>query len=197
MRKEDVADGEQTQIGARVDAGVYRAFRQWVEDENGGRAYSNVGDALERAMLEYMTDDDLHETVEQIDDQTKRNEALLRKVLTQVDADTAQKEKGVTTETPADTSVPQGKNPGDRKLRELHVVRSLYQSDGAGKWHADTIKEAVREVAGVSTQQTVQSYLEAITDTRAFTPTRQGNTWRMDGDATRELLAEHGLEVAP
>jgi len=197
MRKEDVADGEQTQIGARVDAGVYRAFRQWVEDENGGRAYSNVGDALERAMLEYMTDDDLHETVEQIDDQTKRNEALIRKVLTQVDGDSAQKEKGVTTETPGDTSVPQGKNPGDRKLRELHVIRSLYQSDGAGKWHADTIKEAVREVAGVSTQQTVQSYLDAITDTRAFTPTRQGNTWRMDGDATRELLAEHGLEVTP
>ena len=94
MRKDDVASGEQTKVGARVDGGVYAAFREWVEDENGGRAYSNVGSALERAMLEYMDDDTLHETVDKIDTQTTKNEALLRQVLDRLDGGDAQKVKG-------------------------------------------------------------------------------------------------------
>ena len=43
MRKDDVAEGEQTQIGARVERGVYAAFRQWVKDDNGGPGDTEVG----------------------------------------------------------------------------------------------------------------------------------------------------------
>lgn len=192
MRKDDVASGEQTQIGARVDGGVYAAFREWVEDENGGRAYSNVGSALERAMLEYMDDDKLHETVDKIDTQTTKNEALLRQVLDRLDGEGAQKVKGQNSN--SDT-VPKGKNPGDRKARELHVIRALYVSDGSDKWHEKPIREAIREVAGVSSPQTVDDYLESITDTRAFMTSRQANTWRMDREAVQEMLREHALEV--
>jgi len=196
MRKEDVAEGEQAKVGARVDAGVYRAFREWVEDTNGGRAYSNVGSALERAMLEYMDDDELHETVEQIDDQTTRNEALLRQVLDRLDGDDGQKVKGeVTDSATTDTGVPKGKNPGDRKKRELHVIRALYLSDGADMWHEEPIREAIQEVAGVSSPQTVDDYLEAIVNSRAFMSSRQANTWRMDRGAVQEMLREHNIEV--
>jgi len=193
VRKDDVAAGEQTQIGARVDQGVYAAFRQWVKDENGGRAYSNVGSALERAMLEYMDDDTIDETVRSIDAQTRKNEALLRQLLSRMDGDDAQKVKGQITKT--DTGVPKGKNPGDRKERELHVIRALYASDGAESWKAQTIKAAVREVAGVSSPQTVDDYLQSIVNTRAFMTSRQPNTWVMDRDAVADMLAEHGLEV--
>jgi hypothetical protein len=192
MRKDDVAEGEQTQIGARVDRGVYTAFRQWVKDENGGRAYSNVGSALERAMLEYMSDDNIEDTVTEIDAQTRKNEALLRQVLSRIDGDEAQKVKGQIKNT---DEVPQGKNPGDRRRRELHVIRALYESDGAESWQAETIKEAIREVAGVSSPQTVDDYLASIVDTRAFMTSRKPNRWLMDRDAVVDMLAEDGLEV--
>jgi hypothetical protein len=192
MRKEDVAEGEQSKVGARVDAGVYRAFREWVEDTNGGRAYSNVGSALERAMLEYMDDDELHETVEQIDDQTAKNEALLRQVLSRLDEDGGQKVKAKTTDS---DGVPKGKNPGDRKKRELHVIRALYVSDGADMWHEEPIREAIQEVAGVSSPQTVDDYLQSIVNSRAFMSSRQANTWNMDREAVREMLSEHSIEV--
>jgi len=195
MRKEDVAEGEQTKVGARVDRGVYAAFREWVEDTNGGRAYSNVGSALERAMLEYMDDDELHETVAQIDDQTKQNEALLRQVINRIENADGQKVKGQITDSDGAAKVPKGKSPGDRKERELHVIRALYQSDGADKWHVETIKEAVQEVAEVSTPQTVDDYAESITDTQAFMSTRKPNTWRMDRDAVVELLSKNGIPV--
>jgi len=192
MRKDDVAEGEQTQIGARVDRGVYAAFRQWVKDENGGRAYSNVGSALERAMLEYMSDDDIGDTVTGIDAQTRKNEALLRQVLSRMDGGDAQKVKGKIKNT---DEVPQGKNPGDRRRRELHVIRALYESDGAESWQAETIKEAICEVAGVSSPQTVDDYLASIVDTRAFMTSRKPNRWLMDRDAVVDMLAEDGLEV--
>jgi len=192
MRKDDVAEGEQTQIGARVDRGVYTAFRQWVKDENGGRAYSNVGSALERAMLEYMSDDNIEDTVTEIDAQTRKNEALLRQVLSRMDGGDAQKVKGKIKNT---DEVPQGKNPGDRRRRELHVIRALYESDGAESWQAETIKEAIREVAGVSSPQTVDDYLASIVDTRAFMTSRKPNRWLMDRDAVVDMLAEDGLEV--
>lgn len=190
VRKRDVASGEQSKVGARVDEGVYGAFRDWVEETN-GRRYSEVGSALERAMLEYMSDDELTETVEEISTQTELNEALLRKVLNRMDGQNAQKEKGKTT---AD-AVPKGKNPGDRKKRELHVIRALYQSDGADMWHNDTIEEAIREVAGVSSPQIVADYLESITNSRAFMSSRKPNTWRMDRDAVAEMLEEHRVEL--
>ena len=194
MRKEDVASGEQTKVGARVDEGVYAAFREWVEDTNGGRAYSNVGSALERAMLEYMDDDELHETVDKIDTQTAKNEALLRQVLDRLDGEHAQKVKGQNSNSDS-VSVPQGKNPGDRKKRELHVIRALYVSDGSDMWHEKPIREAIQEVAGVSSPQTVDDYLESIVNTRAFMSSRQANTWRMDRDAVREMLSENAIEV--
>jgi hypothetical protein len=192
VRKEDVASGEQTKVGARVDSGVYAAFREWVEDTNGGRTYSNVGSALERAMLEYMDDDKLHETVDKIDTQTTKNEALLRKVLSRLDDENAQKVKGDNLES---TTVPQGKNPGDRKKRELHVIRALFASDGADMWHEEPIREAIQEVAGVSSPQTVDDYLQSIVNSRAFMTTRQPNTWRMDREAVSEMLAEHSIEI--
>ena len=192
MRKEDVASGEQTGMGARVDSGVYDAFKTWVKETNGGRAYSNVGSALERAMLEYMDDDTLHETVEEIDEQTTKNEALLRQVLGRLDETGGQKVKGQTT---ASSAVPKGKNPGDRKKRELHVIRALYVSDGADMWHEEPIREAIQEVAGVSSPQTVDDYLQSIVNSRAFMSSRQANTWRMDRGAVREMLAEHSIEV--
>lgn len=192
MRKEDVASGEQTGIGARVDSGVYAAFKEWVEDTNGGRVYSNVGSALDRAMLEYMADDKLNETVDKIDDQTVKNEALLRQVLDRLDGDDAQKVKDLNSDS---ASVPKGKNPGDRKKRELHVIRALYVSDGADMWHEEPIREAIQEVAGVSSPQTVDDYLQSIVNSRAFMSSRQANTWRMDRGAVREMLAEHSIEV--
>ena len=192
MRKEDVASGEQTGIGARVDSGVYAAFKEWVEDTNGGRVYSNVGSALDRAMLEYMADDKLNETVDKIDDQTVKNEALLRQVLDRLDGDDAQKVKDLNSDS---ASVPKGKNPGDRKKRELHVIRALYVSDGADMWHEEPIREAIQEVAGVSSPQTVDDYLQSIVNSRAFMSSRQANTWNMDRGAVREMLAEHSIEV--
>ena len=192
MRKEDVASGEQTGMGARVDSGVYDAFKTWVKETNGGRAYSNVGSALERAMLEYMDDDTLHETVEEIDEQTTKNEALLRQVLGRLDETSGQKVKGQST---ASSNVPKGKNPGDRKKRELHVIRALYVSDGADMWHEEPIREAIQEVAGVSSPQTVDDYLQSIVNSRAFMSSRQANTWRMDREAVREMLGEHSIEV--
>ena len=192
MRKEDVASGEQTGIGARVDSGVYAAFKEWVEDTNGGRVYSNVGSALDRAMLEYMDDDKLNETVDKIDDQTVKNEALLRQVLDRLDGDDAQKVKDLNSDS---ASVPKGKNPGDRKKRELHVIRALYVSDGADMWHEEPIREAIQEVAGVSSPQTVDDYLQSIVNSRAFMSSRQANTWRMDREAVREMLVEHSIEV--
>ena len=192
MRKEDVASGEQTGIGARVDSGVYAAFKEWVEDTNGGRVYSNVGSALDRAMLEYMADDKLNETVDKIDDQTVKNEALLRQVLDRLDGDDAQKVKDLNSDS---ASVPKGKNPGDRKKRELHVIRALYVSDGADMWHEEPIREAIQEVAGVSSPQTVDDYLQSIVNSRAFMSSRQANTWRIDRGAVREMLAEHSIEV--
>ena len=192
MRKEDVASGEQTGMGARVDSGVYDAFKTWVKETNGGRAYSNVGSALERAMLEYMDDDTLHETVEEIDEQTTKNEALLRQVLGRLDETSGQKVKGQST---APSDVPKGKNPGDRKKRELHVIRALYVSDGADMWHEEPIREAIQEVAGVSSPQTVDDYLQSIVNSRAFMSSRQANTWRMDREAVEEMLREHSIEV--
>jgi hypothetical protein len=188
--RSDYTTGETTPIGARVDSGIYAAFREWVE-EQAGKQYSEVGSALERAMLEYMEEDQIDTQLGELSDQTAKNEALIRKVLSRLNGDDLEKEK----EKAISSDPPAGKSPGDRRERELHVIRAVLASDGGENktWTASTLGEAVREVAGVSSQRSVDSYVEAITDTRAFIATGAAQQWRLDHAAARSLLAENDI----
>jgi len=185
--RSDYAVGERVKVGCYADKGVYRAFRNWVEAQT-GKQYAEVGRALERAMLEYMDDDRIQDQLGDIDAQTRKNEALLRQVLTQLDGDTDERKRRNS------NSVPQGKSPGARKRRELLVIQALCQMDGK-KFNRETITEAVREVAEVSSDKTIQSYLEAITDSQAFIPASGVGQWHLDRDAAYDLLTEYGIEV--
>jgi hypothetical protein len=188
--RSDYSTGDTTPVGARVDEGIYSAFRSWVEEQS-GKQWGEVGTALERAMLEFMEDKRVHDQLGELSDQTAKNEALLRQVLSQLDGDDLEKEK----EKVISSDPPAGKSPGDRRERELHVIRAVLASDGGAnkKWTASTLGEAVREVAGVSSQRSVDSYVKAITDTRAFIPTGAAQQWRLDHAAARSLLSEHDI----
>jgi sirohydrochlorin ferrochelatase len=180
----DLSTGERVKCGARVDEGVYTAFREWVEEQTGNQYYE-VGRALERAMLEYMTDDDTRQILEQ----TRQNEALLRQVLERVDGEKV-KEKSE----PGSATVPQGKDPGSRRQREAYVVRALLLN-GLEVVTLATLKEAIRETAEVSSQRTVKDYVDALTDTAAFQPHRTGNKWHFDHDGAREVLSRREVPV--
>jgi len=189
--RSDFTTGERVKVGARVDKGVYRAFRNWVEAQT-GKQYAEVGRALERAMLEYMDDDRLADELSDLSAQTAKNEALLRQVLTAVESEAGEKEKGKTGNYAVEA--PTGKSPGDRQGRELAVIAALYQMPGE-KFTKDTIAEAIRDVAGVSSDRTVQSYIESITDTQAFLSTGAVGVWRFDRPAAADLLKRNGQDV--
>lgn len=188
IERSDYATGERVKVGCRVDKGVYRGFRNWVEAQT-GKQYAEVGRALERAMLEYMDDDRLQDKLDGIDAQASKNEALLRQVLDRLESEGVEKESGNSNFEP-----PQGKSPGDRKARELAVIAAMVQMPGE-KFTRDTLEEAVRDVAGVSSEKTVRGYIDSITDSQAFVSTSKVGRWMIDRDAARELLARNGVEV--
>jgi len=179
----EVSTGERVKCGARVDNGVYTAFRQWVEDETGNQ-YAEVGRALDRAMLEYMTED----TIGKIHAQTKKNEALLRKVL---DNQNSKKEKEKRQTTSVD--VPQGKDPGSRREREGYVIQAVY-ANNPNEVTLEQLEQLITEVAGVSSDPTVSDYVQAIADTEAFQP-MPGNSWRFDPDGAIEVLERRGIPI--
>lgn len=198
MSFDDIASGDRKKCGAYVDGGVYDAFREWVEEQR-GEQYAEVGRALDRAMTEYMDKDraeriesrvdEVQDDVNDIADETKLNQALLRKVIDRLEDDTP-KNKSPN----LDREPPKGKSPGDRKKREMLVLEAIYRSD-ADEIRLGTVQEYVREVAGISSSQTVKDYAQQITGTRAFMSTRTPNTWRIDRDAAADLLEEHNLSV--
>jgi len=177
----DVTTGDRVKCGAHVDGGVYTAFRQWVEDET-GKQYMEVGRAIDRAMLEYMTDDKLAE----INEQTKKNEALLRQVLGRLDREKV-KEK-------TSQDVPKGKDPGSRREREGFVIQALL-GNGYQRVTRDILDQAVREVAEVSTDRTVKDYSESVTSTAAFQSHPNGNTWRFDTEGAKEVLRDRNIPI--
>lgn len=187
--RSDYATGDRAKVGAWVDDGIYSAFRNWVEEQH-GRQYAEVGDALERAMLEYMDDNRVQDQLAEIGAQTNKNEALLRQVLDRLETGAAEKEKANSNFGDA----PKGKSPGARKKREMLVIRALCQMPGE-KFRRESIGEAVREVAEVSSDKTVRGYIESITDTRAFVPSQTAGAWHIDREAAADLLADHGLEA--
>ena len=198
MSFDDVASGDRQKCGAYVDGGVYDAFREWVEEQR-GEQYAEVGRALDRAMLEYMDKDraerietklnEVQKDVDAVADETKLNQALLRKVIDRLENDTVENKSPN-----LDREPPKGKSPGDRKKREMLVIEAIYRS-GSEEIHLETVKEYVREVAGVSSSQTVKDYAQQITGTRAFMKSRTPNKWRVDRDAAADLLQEHNIKV--
>jgi len=178
-----------------VDDGIYTAFREWVVQQY-GEQYANVGRALDRAMLEYMDRDryariesevtQIRNEVDQLTEQTRKNEALLRQIQHAVGVETA-REKGKTEVTP-DLSVPTGKSPGDRREREHAVIRALRDAD-VRSIRGEALKEAIETVAGVSSAKTKQSYAGSITDTAAFR--QEGiNQWVFDPEGADEVLSQ-------
>lgn len=185
-------DGDRVRCGARVDDGIYTEFREWVGDQY-GEQYANVGRALDRAMLEYMDRDryarieeelaDIQEQLTVIRDQTGKNEALQRQVLSAVSPEN----KGKVEITP-DIEVPTGKSPGDRREREQAVIRALKQAEVERIGKAG-LHDVIEKVAGVSSQKSKESYVESITDTEAFRPETPG-VWALDPEGAEEVLAQ-------
>jgi len=198
MTFDDIATGDRQKCGAYVDGGVYDAFREWVEEQR-GEQYAEVGRALDRAMMEYMDKDraerietkvdDVQGEVNELSNETQLNQALLRKVISRLDDETPKNKRPN-----LDREPPKGKSPGDRKQREMLVIEAIYRSDTT-EIRLETVQEYVREVAGVSSPQTVKDYAQQITGTRAFMSTRTPNTWRIDRDAAADLFEEHNLQV--
>lgn len=179
----EVSTGDRVKCGARVDDGVYTAFRQWVEDETGNQ-YMEVGRALDRAMLEYMTDD----KTDAIHEQTKKNEALLRQVIDRLESEQVKEKRS------SDT-VPQGKDPGSRREREAFVIRELVTQQ-IDTVTLETLKQAIREVAGVSTTRTVKDYVEALTETAAFqSHPHQANAWYVDTNGAVDVLDRRNVPL--
>jgi len=187
MDPREIRTGEQTKVGARVDEGVYNEFLSWVK-ETTGRHYAEVGDALTRAMLEYMDDERVADDVKEIKDRTKQNEALLRQLRSELEK--KEREKRISTTDP----VPQGKDPGSRKKREVLVTKAVAKNGDVIS--LDGLKDAIKHVAEVSSTQTVKDYVESITATAALKPISRANHWRVDRDAVVELCEEHGVVTA-
>jgi hypothetical protein len=163
---------------------VYAAFREWVEEQT-GKQYNEVGNALERAMLEYM-DNDRYQRIEdelgEVKADVRKNQALLRKL---AESGTAEKQKG-------DFSAG-GNAPGSRRKREAIVIAGLLGNE-VETVHLETLKEAIQEFAKVSSDPTIRDYVDALTDTAAFQSHPRGNTWRFDHDGAREVCRNRGVE---
>jgi hypothetical protein len=156
-----------------------------VEDETGNQ-YMEVGRALDRAMLEYMTGNELTE----INEQAQLNEALLRKILDRLDGE---KEKEITTDTTS--AVPKGKDPGSRRQREAYVIHGII-ANGFEQVKLPTLKQAIKETAEVSSERTIKDYVEAITSTAAFqSHPRKAETWVVDYDGAREVLSNRNVAL--
>jgi hypothetical protein len=188
--RSDYTTGESAKVGAWVDEGIYTAFREWVEEQE-GKQYAAVGDALERAMLEYM-DKDRYERIESelsdVSAQGKKNEALLRQVLDRMDGE-KEREKRI-----SDDGPPQGKDPGSRRKREAHVIRAILVNEYETVTR-DVLAQAVKEVAEVSTNRIIKDYVGAITDTEAFQSHPKPSRWRFDADGAREVLESRGVTI--
>jgi len=188
--RSDFTSGETTPVGARVDSGIYEAFREWVEQQT-GKQYNEVGDALERAMLEYMDKDRyyrIERDVSEIQDQTCKNEALIRKVINRIDDEKERPNSNSNSDEP-----PAGKDPGSRRKREAHVVRGLLLND-MHTVRLETLEEAIREFAAVSSDKTIDGYVTALTKSQVFQSSQTPNTWRLDHDGAREFMSRQGIE---
>lgn len=191
IERGDYTTGERQKVGAYVDEGVYSAFRTWVEAQT-GKQYGSVGTAIERAMLEYMDDDKIDQKLQEIVEQTRKNEALLRKLEDRGVGENRKKEKGKTAE--FSDEVPKGKNPGDREAREMYVIRALVGMDG-DTVSRELVENAVRSVAGVKSDPTVEDYTKSITNSQAFTTSQVMGQWHIDEAGAKELLEKNGIPI--
>lgn len=195
IERGDYTTGERQKVGAYVDEGVYSAFRTWVEAQT-GKQYGSVGTAIERAMLEYMDDDKIDQKLKEILEQTRENGAHIRNLENRGVSENREKEKEKTGE--FSDEVPKGKNPGDREAREMHVIRALVKMDG-DTVSRELVENAVRSVAGVKSDPTVEDYTKSITTSQAFTTSQVMGQWHIDEAGAKELLEKNGipLEVDP
>jgi hypothetical protein len=187
VERRDVRSGEQTQVGARVDSGIYSAFRTWVEEET-GRCYSEVGSALERAMLEHMTEKRTVDRLKRIEKMTAETRALTRQLSAGgVDPD-AKKEREKQT-------IPTGKDPGSRRKRELCVLQAMLRSRMT-EFTRETVREFVEDVADVKSKPTVDDYTQSLLTSQAFvSDTDRAAYWLLDEAAVREQLESEGMDV--
>lgn len=180
--------GEKEKVGAYVDGGVYDAFREWVE-ETQGQQYGNVGDALTRAMLEYMDDERVEDELRELRQTAKHNNALLRKLRTELE----KKEKSGVFSDPADED--RGNAPGDRKRREAKVLKMVL-SQGLDRISQNDLEQAIRSAADVSSDPTIDDYLRALTQTKALTASRTADVFEVNHDAAAELCRSRGVPVS-
>jgi hypothetical protein len=179
--------GENEKVGAYVDSGIYAAFREWVEETH-GKQYGNVGEALNRAMLEYMEDERVEDELREMNETVRHNNALLRKLRTELE----KKEKsGVFSDTEDED---RGNAPGDRKRREAKVLNAVL-SQGIDRISQSDLEKAIRNAADVSSDPTIDDYLRALSQTKALTASRTADLFEINHEAAVEFCREHDVPV--
>lgn len=187
MKGRDVRSGDKQQVGARVDAGVYQAFLDWVE-ETQGRHHGEVGEALTRAMLEYMDDERVEDELTDLRKTVRHNNAMLKKVQTELEK---KQKEGVF----SDGGGPnRGNAPGDRQKREALVIKSVTEQN-LKKISQQDLKKAIRAAADVSSDPTVQDYVEALSQTDVFTSARTADVFEIDHEAAARICQQRGVPL--
>jgi len=187
VKGRDVRSGDKQQVGARVDAGVYQAFLDWVE-ETQGRHHGEVGEALTRAMLEYMDDERVEDELTDLRKTVRHNNAMLKKVQTELEK---KQKEGVF----SDGGGPnRGNAPGDRQKREALVIKSVTEQN-LKKISQQDLKKAIRAAADVSSDPTVQDYVEALSQTDVFTSARTADVFEIDHEAAARICQQRGVPL--
>jgi hypothetical protein len=187
VKGRDVRSGDKQQVGARVDAGVYQAFLDWVE-ETQGRHHGEVGEALTRAMMEYMDDERVEDELTDLRKTVRHNNAMLKKVQTELEK---KQKEGVFSDGGAPN---RGNAPGDRQKREALVIKSVTEQN-LKKISQKDLKKAIRAAADVSSDPTVQDYVEALSQTDVFNSARTADVFEINHEAAARICQQRGVPL--
>jgi len=187
VKGRDVRSGDKQQVGARVDAGVYQAFLDWVK-ETQGRHHGEVGEALTRAMMEYMDDERVEDELTDLRKTVRHNNAMLKKVQTELEK---KQKEGVFSD---DGAPNRGNAPGDRQKREALVIKSVTEQN-LKKISQKDLKKAIRAAADVSSDPTVQDYVEALSQTDVFNSARTADVFEINHEAAARICQQRGVPL--
>jgi len=118
----------------------------------------------------------------------RHNNAMLKKVQTELEK---KQKEGVF----SDGGGPnRGNAPGDRQKREALVIKSVTEQN-LKKISQQDLKKAIRAAADVSSDPTVQDYVEALSQTDVFTSARTADVFEIDHEAAARICQQRGVPL--
>ena len=151
-------------LQCRVSRETQNRFGEWL-DRIGQNQRGAYGYNVERAMEEYMDKDryaSIEERVDRIESVVAETNALVRSLLT------AEKEKAVFLD-----DIPNGNTPAARRQRENLAIKKLGEMAAEKKqrrFSRPKVAGAIRNGAGVSSEPTVEDYIDALIDRGLIEP---------------------------